>query len=309
VLLVAFLVVGCVAVQGRRANSTGTPAGLTPAAVSVAEARQVLRTYAQVTRRADQNRDARALDQVETGAALVGHVARLHSVPAGRAVPHIEVAAQLSIPRLRGYPKWFAAGNGPGWIAVFERRDADAPWRATSVTFHKSPLPRLATRYGNAVAVSPENKRLRIPPGKLADRHAAAIVRGERATAALFADHRLTSGLAHTLTEDRHLFSRHGWAGEEHAADPDSKAFALRTEEGDAVVWYSLRVADQFTNRAFRYRVGLKPGPARLLGQRWVAEQVRLEWRYGVAGLVPRSDHKKVRILGASSSLVRASGH
>jgi hypothetical protein len=317
-LLVAFLTGGCVTAEGRQTSATDAATG-PPAAISQPSAQHVLGTFNQITRQADRDRDLAALARVETGAALAAHTARLRLTPAGRAVPHVEITPHLAIPRLIGYPKWFMAGalrpgSGPGWVAVFEQRDAGGPWRATSVTYHDHPLPRLATEGGNAVAVAADDHAVRVPPGKLADRHAARVVRGVRATAGLFADHRTTSGLARTLTEDRRFFSRHGWAGEEHAADADSTAFALRTEAGEAIVWYSLRVTDQFTNRAHRYRVALKPAPARLLGKRWVTRQVRLEWRYAVAALVPVQDREPpdpapVRVLGGSVSLVRAAGN
>jgi hypothetical protein len=319
VILVSLLAGGCVAVEGRRASRTEAATGSGSMAISVGAALDVLRTYDAVTRQADLGHDPRALPQVESGAALAAHQARLARTPAGRDVPHIEFHAQVAIPPVPGYPKWFAAGalrpgDGPGWVAVFEQRDAGRPWRATFVTYHGQAIPPLAARGGHAVAVDADDDTLRATPGKVADRHASVVVRGARATAALFAGSPVTSGLTNALAKDRTFFSRYGWEGAEHVADADGKAYALRTVTGDAVVWYSLRVTDQFTNRAQRYRVGLDPEPARLLGQRWVGQQVRLEWRYAVAALVPKLTERNsistpVRILGSAATLVHASGH
>lgn len=320
VFLVAFLAVsaGCVAVQGRRTGRTEAATGSRSAPITLSGALQVLQTYDAVTRQADLAHDPRGLAQVETGAALAAHQARLALTPAGRVVPHIEFHAHVAIPRVRGHPKWFVAGalrpgDGPGWVAVFEQPDAGARWRAVFVTYHDEAMPPLAAHGGHAVAVDADAGHLRAAPGKVADRHAAAVVRGARATAALFADNRVTSGLTRILAADRSFFSRHGWEGAEHAADADGRVFALRTEGGDAVVWYSLRLSDEFTNRAQRYRVGLTPDPARLLGQRWVAQQVRLEWRYSIVALVPKRTERnsktaRVRILGSGVTLVRTSG-
>jgi hypothetical protein len=277
----------------------------------------VLGRYDQVTRQADRDRDPTILARVETGVALAMHRTRIAATPAGRAVAHVAIRSPVAIPLVAGYPKWFAAGalspgDGPGWVAVFEKRARGGSWRAVHVVYHDRPMARAAVP---AVAVRADDDTLVTTPGQLADRHAAAVIRGARATAALFTGHRVTSGLSETLTEDRRFFSRHGWEGAEHVSDADGRAYALRTSDGGAVVWYSLRVADQFTNRAGRYRVGLRPGPARLLGQRWVTERVSLEWRYEVVAVLPgrretRPDQasKQIRILGASAVLLRASG-
>jgi hypothetical protein len=315
IVLAGLLVGGCTAVQARRANRSEAQTGQT--AISVAAAHRVLGRYDQVTRQADRDRDPTILKRVETGAALAAHRARLAATPAGRAVAHVEILSHVVIPLVAGYPKWFAAGalsagDGPGWVAVFEKRARGGSWRAVHVVYDDRPMARPAVP---AVAVPADDDTLVTSPGHLADRHAASLVRGARATAALFAGHRVTSGLSESLTKDRRFFSRHGWEGAEHVADADGKAYALRTSDGGAVVWYSLRVADQFTNRVGRYRVGLRPGPARLLGQRWVTERVSLEWRYDVVAVIPgrgetRPDQasKQIRILGVSAALLRASG-
>ncbi|MCO5998822.1 hypothetical protein [Actinoallomurus rhizosphaericola] len=158
----------------------------------------------------------------------------------------------MYVPRLRGTPRWFAVsalerkgGTERPLFAVFVQKNAKSAWRLSSrVYFHGDP-PRIATdEQGYAVAVDPGAGTPATTPSALPAAHAAyldrgndgSIVPGDTARAWRTAEAR----------QERQLRD-HGVTVSGRSAPTGYPVYALRTDDGGAIVSYSLRRTTTYT--------------------------------------------------------------
>src|SRR5690606_15947889 len=175
------------------------------------------------------------------------------------------LAAEFAIPRIKGYPKWFAAGavraGMTGDVAIFVQNRRGAPWRVHHLAYLTHPMPEL-TRDAEGYVSAAE-------PGDVAARQADALQRaiGQPAAPAPPADGApadpaaaLTAARRQTLR----LFTDHAWTARYQTATR-GRSFALRTTDGGTVVWYVLTHDFRASNGTGRFEITLSDEAARML--------------------------------------------
>ncbi|MFA1539790.1 hypothetical protein [Actinomadura monticuli] len=254
-LLAAALAAGCSGSDSpaEAARPRGAPA------LTEAQARQVLASYAKGANRAGYRLSARTLPTIEADPQLSMDTAALKLRRAVRQRPAKMAFTDTTfyIPRLPGYPHWFAAdaatGKGDRTVRhalLFTQAAAGAPWLLAADPYPTEPaLSKIALDpAGFATPVDPAATDLAVAPGKLPRAHAALLTDGPRASgAALLADGAKTSETYKALKQGERALAGRGVTLSSRFSAAPYKVFALRTKDRGALVWYVLKQNEAYS--------------------------------------------------------------
>lgn len=271
----AALLAACSSEEVPERDRTSATPGVSPPATTPGTADKLLRRYLAGWRDAS----AETLGRLEGGAARAVHAAQLRYTQAS--APRL--AAEFAIPRLTGYPKWFAAGavrpGMTGEVALFVKSRKGAAWRVHHLAYLTHPMPELARDAEGYVTAA--------EPGDLAERQAKALARdlgvpGAAEAAAAGEAPRPrdpATALRDALRQNARLFTGYAWTVR-HQAAPQGRSYALRTADGGTVVWYVLGYSFTATNSAARFEITLADEAAGLLNRATVRRSFGWEARY-----------------------------
>jgi hypothetical protein len=158
----------------------------------------------------------------------------------------------MYVPRLRGLPRWFATvalerrGGGERPIfAVFVEKSERSGWRLSSRVYFRGLPPRITTDdQGYAVAVDPGASALATTPSALPTAHAVYLDRGD--------DRSIRPGTTARrwrtaeARQEKQLRAHHV-AVTGRSSPTGYPVYALRTDDGGAIVTYSLRRTTTYT--------------------------------------------------------------
>ena len=255
-LLAAAVSTGC---SGSTSSSAapGKPQGAP--ALTKEQAQQVLASFTAGMNRAGHRFSGRTLRTVEADPQLSMDVAALKLRRAVRQRPP-KVAfthPTFYIPRLTGYPHWFAADavTGQGKRALrhallFTQAGQGAPWLLTADPYPSElALGRVALDpQGYATPVAPDVKDLAVQPAKLAQAHAALLTDGPGAPgAALLAEGARTTETYKALKEGEKSLAARGVTLSSRFSPSQYKVYGLRTKDRGAVVWYVLKQNEAYS--------------------------------------------------------------
>ncbi|MFL6056368.1 MAG: hypothetical protein ACJ72W_26225 [Actinoallomurus sp.] len=249
-VLAILLLAGCRGGPDQR-DATGDTA--VPAVSAQASAR-ILATYVRRYNRAVTAGDAKEWRDVGTDALGATAEAALR-LGGGRPPQTGAISLRnpvMYVPRLRGLPRWFAVaalerrgGAERPVFAVFAQKSARTGWRLSSRVYFQGPSPRIATdEQGYAVAVDPAAATLATRPDALPAAHAAYLDRGDDRVimpGATARDWRT----AEARQERRLRADKVAVAG--RSSPTGHPVYALRTDDGGALVSYSLRRTTTYT--------------------------------------------------------------
>jgi hypothetical protein len=249
-VLAILLLTGCRGGHGRR-DATGDTAA--PAVSAQASAR-ILATYVRRYNRAVTEGDAKEWRDVGTDALGATAEAALR-LGGGRPPQTGAISLRnpvMYVPRLRGVPRWFAVaalerrgGAERPVFAVFVQKSAKTGWRLSNRVYFQGRPPRIATdEQGYAIAVDPAAATLATRPEALPAEHAAYLDRGD--------DRSImpgTTGRDWRAAEARQArqLRAHEVAAAGRSAPTGYPVYALRTDDGGAIVTYSLRRTTTYT--------------------------------------------------------------
>ncbi|TDB94846.1 hypothetical protein [Actinomadura sp. 7K534] len=255
-LLAAALSAGC---SGAASSADpAKPAGVPP--LTEAQAERVLASFTQAADRAGRGLDRRSLHAIETDPQLTMDVAALRL---RRAVKQPAAKLQFSettfyIPRLTGYPQWFAAGAVTGrdkqalrHAMLFTRAKAGAPWLlAADPHPGEASLSKVALDPdGYATPVTPDAKGLAVAPGKLPVAHAALLTEGPRAAGtSVLAEGPQTTETYKALKQGEKTLAGRGVTLSSRFSAAPYTVYALRTKDRGALVWYVLKQNEAYSS-------------------------------------------------------------
>ncbi|WP_019629202.1 hypothetical protein [Actinomadura atramentaria] len=234
------------------ACSPGRGAAPDPA-IDRAEAERVLARYGAIARHASATLDGTGLAAVESGPQLMMDLAALTRLrAAGRRPAPVDLRrATYYIPRVSGYPRWFTVGalsRGPGGTVrhalLFAKDRPGAAWLLAA-----DPLPaadvldRVALdAHGYATAVPPTSTGYPVAPARLGAAHAALLTGGPGAPGAAVLATGPDAVRAHrAVLAGQAALRRRGVRLTTRFVPDRTPAYALRTADGGALVWYVLR--------------------------------------------------------------------
>lgn len=225
-----------------------------------AQARQVLASFTEAANRASNRFDRGALRAIETDPQLTMDTATLRLRRAvKRRAPKLEFAdAKFYIPRLTGYPHWFAVGavtgqgeQGVRHAMLFTRAKEGAPWLLTANPHPgEDTLSRVALDPGgHATPVGPDAGGLAVAPGKLPAAHAALLTDGPGASgASALAEGPQTSQTYEALKSGEKTLAGRGVTLSSRFSAAPYTVYALRTKDRGAVVWYVLKQTEAYSS-------------------------------------------------------------
>ncbi|WP_067486065.1 hypothetical protein [Actinomadura hibisca] len=231
-----------------------------PPALTQDQARQVLSRYTKAAGQAGQRLDASGLSAVATGPQLTMDTAavKLRRVTKQKPGPLAFTKPVFYIPRTTGYPRWFAADAISGsdkqtlrHALLFTQAKADAPWLLAADPYPSdAALSRVQLDGdGYATAVPPAAPGLSLAPGKVAAAHAALLTDGAKAPgAASLAPGPKTTQAREALEQGVKLLNKRGVKLTSSFTPDATPAYALRTKDGGAVVWYVLRQNEAYSS-------------------------------------------------------------
>lgn len=223
----------------------GSPAMAAPA-VTKDRAAQLLAHYQSVNNRANSTFDEKLLATVETGAQLDMDRAeyRRRAAAKEKYTPFAYTAPAYYIPRQAGFPKWFGIAATSGKIRhalLFTQERPDGPWLLTADPFPATTITGVALdKDGYATAVGPDD--VKQAPGKIAAMHAATLSNG---TSGMAPGPYTTQAHAALVKAESALKHRGVTLTSDFRPDPQ-RAFALRTTDGGALVWYVVRQSETY---------------------------------------------------------------
>ncbi|MFB4306088.1 hypothetical protein [Actinomadura sp. GTD37] len=253
-LLAAALAAGC---SGGTSAEAAKPRGAP--ALTKAQAQRVLASYTAAANRAGYRFSGRALRAIEADPQLSMDVAALKLRRAVRQRPPklAFTSTTFYIPRLTGYPHWFAADAATGQgdrtlrhALLFTQAEAGAPWLLAADPYPAEPaLSKIALDPdGFATPVDPGAKDLAVAPGSLPQAHAALLTEGPRASgAAHLADGAKTSETYKALKQGEHALAGRGVTLSSRFSAAPYKVYALRTKDRGALVWYVLKQNEAYS--------------------------------------------------------------
>ncbi|MEO3822218.1 hypothetical protein [Actinomadura sp. B10D3] len=256
-LLAAAAAAGC---SGNTTSAaSGKPQG-TPA-LTKAQAQQVLTSFAAGANQAGRRFSGKALRSVEADPQLSMDVAALKLRRSVRQRPPKLAFANPTfyIPRLAGYPRWFAAdavsGQGKRSLRhalLFTQAEQGTPWLLTADPYPSdAALGRIALdREGYATPVSPGGKGhgLAVAPAKLPQAHAALLTNGPGAPGtSVLADGAKTSETYKALKQGEKVLAGRGVTLSSRFSPSRYSVYALRTKDRGAVVWYILQQSEAYS--------------------------------------------------------------
>ncbi|MGH3659082.1 MAG: hypothetical protein ACRDUA_20715, partial [Micromonosporaceae bacterium] len=174
---------------------------------------------------------------------------RSAKAPAAAPLPPVSFSQpKFFIPRLKGYPKWFAAmatetGTGQREAMLFVRKDAKTGWRgAYSVGVHPdAPVNPRLDNDGYAEALPQSQSGLVVAPSEIAKAHADANRNGKASRlGTVLRPSRWTANLFETTNADRLEATRLGFTYARNYHPSGYPVFALRAADGGALVWYAV---------------------------------------------------------------------
>ncbi len=251
-LVVAALAAGC----GGESSSAGTD----PPALTKAQAQQVLTSFTDGANRAGKTLDRSELTGIEADPQLSmdGASFKLRRVIRQRPPTLRFDRAAFYIPRMSGYPRWFAADASTGagkqstrHALLFTQATAGAPWLLAADPFPSdAALSRVALdAEGYATSVSPgAGEGLPIAPAKLPDTHAALLMGGSSAPgSSVLADGPRTSQTVEALRQGRTMLAKRGISLSSRFSAAPYGVYALRTKDRGALVWYVLKQSEAYS--------------------------------------------------------------
>lgn len=267
-----------------RDPAVATPAA-DPPATTPQNAAKLLRDYLRSLRPAAD----RTAGRLDAGAARAVHDAQTRFTEG----PSPVIATEFAIPRLSGYPKWFAAGavrpGMTGDVALFVQSRKGAAWRVHHLAYLTHPMPELS-RDAEGYVVAAE-------PGDVAARQASALTRRvERLEAP---EENAEGGgdpadaLRAALVANLRLFTDHAWTAR-HGTTAQGRSYALRTADGGTVVWYVLAYSFTAVNSAGRYEIALSEQAGTMLNDPVVSRSLAWEARYQSVAHVPADGEPRV---------------
>ncbi|MCP2335256.1 hypothetical protein [Actinomadura rupiterrae] len=242
------------------AGCGGSDAGASsPPALTRDQARQVVASYAGTIGEAGSKLDASLLPKAETDPQLAMDTAAVKLRRAAKAKTGTLKLSHVNalVPRLSGYPRWFAADavSGTGKEALrhallFTQEKAGAPWLLASDPFPTdAALSRVTLdRDGYAASVAPSEGGLAIAPDKLAAAHATLLNEGPKAAGAskLAPGPKTTEAFAALRQAETGLQKDGITLASRFEAGP-GRVYALRTRDGGALVWYVLKQREAYS--------------------------------------------------------------
>ncbi|THA26672.1 hypothetical protein E4198_20170 [Streptomyces sp. RKND-216] len=239
---------GCITVHGETA--------VVPA-ISTSEARKVLDRFIEVNNKANRTFDAELNKTIEGGALgaidQAGLRARdeVHRQGNEDFSPLELTDPRFLIPEQAGWPKSFVAdtasnrGNGSRWYLVFQRDGIDEPWLATYLAvLSEEETPEFATDgdghvqdvpVGGGPGGEPGAEKLAVPPEKASKSYTTYLQEGGEGWAAGPHTSAWREERAKNAEQPR---VRTEWA-DLPVQPPRFTPFALRTEDGGAVVFFA----------------------------------------------------------------------
>ncbi|WP_433474405.1 hypothetical protein ACQPZP_37495 [Spirillospora sp. CA-142024] len=259
-ILIPGLLAGALS-AGCSGHATSAAAGRAPGAPALtkAQAQQVLTSFAAGANRAGRRFSGKALRSVETDPQLSMDVAALRLRRAVRQRPPKLAFTNTTfyIPRLTGYPHWFAADtvSGKGTAAqrhalLFTQAGQGAPWLLASDPYpSENALGRVALdTTGFATPVGPNVKGLAVAPARLPQAHASLLTDGPRASgASLLADGAKTTETYKALKQGEQTLAGRGVTLSSRFSPAPYKVYALRTKDRGALVWYVLKQNEAYS--------------------------------------------------------------
>ncbi|MQY07066.1 hypothetical protein [Actinomadura macrotermitis] len=240
------------------ACSGDTSADAAPA-LTRQQAEQALNRYAAAVTTAGQSLDPAALSPVEGAPLLPMDVAsvKLRKAVKKKAAPLKFSSTSFLIPRLSGYPRWFAVDavsrtgrQGFRHALLFTQAKEGAPWLATADPFPAdTSLAKAARDEGGFAAPVPlDAKGLAIAPGRIGAAHTALLNGGPKAAGAGgIAPGPQTTGAYEALRAGQSALTKRG-VDMKAAFSPDAApTYALRTKDGGALVWYTVKQTEAYS--------------------------------------------------------------
>ncbi|TDD36519.1 hypothetical protein E1287_10905 [Actinomadura sp. KC06] len=257
-LLAAALGTGCS--EGSPSSAEAEKRAAAPA-LSKAQAQQVLDAYTAEANRAGRKLDRTVLPGIEADPQLSMDDASLKLRRVIKRPPPTVRFTNTSfyIPRVSGYPHWFAAGAVTGQgkrsmrhALLFTQAKAGAPWLLTANPYPTSDaLSNIALDpEGFATSVdADERKGLAAAPGKVPAAHAALLTDGPgAANASLMADGAQTSETYKALKQGEKTLAGRGVTLSSRFSPSQYRVFALRTKDRGALVWYVLKQNEAYSS-------------------------------------------------------------
>ncbi|MFI0484848.1 hypothetical protein [Actinomadura sp. 9N215] len=258
-LLIATMSAGCS--DGSPSSAEAERRAAAAPALGKAQAQQVLASYTAGANQAGRRLDGKALRTIEADPQLSMDDASLRLRRAiNRRAPKLTFTnTAYYIPRLSGYPHWFAVGavTGKGKRALrhallFTQAKAGAPWLLSANPYPAGDaLSRVAVDPdGFATAVATDEKNgLAVAPGKLPEAHAALLTDGPRASdASVLADGAQTSETYKALKNGEKTLAGRGVTLSSRFSPSRYRVFALRTKDRGALVWYVLKQNEAYSS-------------------------------------------------------------
>ncbi|TDB85066.1 hypothetical protein E1264_22505 [Actinomadura sp. KC216] len=257
-LITAAMGTGC---SGRSPSSAEAEKRSAAPALSKEQAQQVLDSYAAGANRLRLKVDRRALAAIEAEPQLSMDEASLKLRRViKRPPPEVKfMNTSFYIPRVSGYPRWFAAATvtGQGKRSVrhallFTQDKAGTPWLLTANPYPTSDaLGNVALdSEGYATPVdADEREGLATAPGTLPEAHAALLTDGPGAPkASLLADGAQTSETYKALKQGEKSLAGRGVTLSSRFSPTQYRVFALRTKDRGALVWYVIKQNEAYSS-------------------------------------------------------------
>ncbi|GHH22712.1 putative lipoprotein [Streptomyces lanatus] len=217
---------------------------------------------------------------------------------------------KITIPKKAGWPRWFVADAAANkirnarWLFVFTRSGLDDAWEAAYLTLvAPDDVPEFKTdKDGWAEAVSLNSTELAVPPKDLSKEYAGYLKDGGD----VFASGRHTSEWRADRKKDA---KRPGLATQfidEPLTDGDYAPVALRTADGDAMVFFTTRYYEKRT----AYAGTSVPSPGRAVeavttGE--IKQSLTMEIVSNEIAIDPKGSGK-VELIGRTQGLTSAKG-
>ncbi|WP_067453584.1 hypothetical protein [Actinomadura macra] len=249
-LLTAVAAAGC---------GSKSSAGADPPALTRAQAQQVLASFTDGANRAGRRLDRLALRAIEADPQLSMDTAafRLRRVIRQRP-PTLRLSQVVYyIPRMSGYPRWFAAdaatGSGKRTVRhalLFTQAKAGQPWLLAADPYPLAPaLNKVALDpEGYATPVDPRAEGLAITPERLPGVHASLLTDGPSAAGvSVLADGPRTHQTFEALRHGEQALSKRGITLSSRFSVAPYGVYALRTRDRGALVWYVLKQNEAYS--------------------------------------------------------------
>ncbi|KAB2380264.1 hypothetical protein [Actinomadura montaniterrae] len=257
-VLPAVLLAGA-ALAAAGCDDNTSSAGVGPPALTKQQAGQVLAAYTTAVNRAGKRLDGRELPGIEADPQLSMDEAALKL---RRTIRQRPPALKFThpvfyIPRLRGYPHWFAAdaitGKGKQTLRhamLFTQAKAGAPWLLAADPYPAdAALSKVALDPdGYATPVDAGDKGLPIAPARLPAAHAAVLSGGTSAPgASALAKGPKTSETYNALKQGEQALANRGVTLSSKFSAAPYAVYALRTKDRGALVWYVVKQNEAYS--------------------------------------------------------------